>query len=67
VKTWPMTKAERHEMAARYLPPGVSEVYTDATDSAHGHNIAILMRPERWNTADFSDLAEELAEPVTSK
>ncbi|GAB3138157.1 pyridoxamine 5'-phosphate oxidase family protein [Amycolatopsis stemonae] len=61
VKTWPMTKAERHEMAARYLPPGVSEAYTDATDDTHGQNIAIVMRPERWNTSDFSDLAEKLA------
>jgi hypothetical protein len=61
VRTWPMTKAERHEMAARYLPPGVSEAYTDATDSAHGNNIAILMRPDRWNTSDFSDLAEQPA------
>ncbi|SEF30888.1 Pyridoxamine 5'-phosphate oxidase [Amycolatopsis pretoriensis] len=61
VKTWPMTKAERHEMAARYLPPGISEAYTDATDGTHGKNIAIVMRPERWNTRDFSDLAEQLA------
>jgi hypothetical protein len=61
VKTWPMTKEERHEVAARYLPPGVSEAYTDATDASHGNNIAIVMRPERWNTSDFSDLAEQLA------
>jgi hypothetical protein len=61
VKSWPMTKAERHEIAARYLPPDVSEAYTDATDKAHGSNIAIVMRPERWNTADFSDVAEKLA------
>jgi hypothetical protein len=56
-----MTKADRHEVAARYLPPGVSEAYTDATDGTHGYNIAIVMRPERWNTSDFSDLAEQLA------
>lgn len=61
VETWPMTKAERHEMAARYLPPGTSEAYTDATEEAHGRNIAIVMRPERWNTSDFSDIAEQLA------
>jgi Pyridoxamine 5'-phosphate oxidase len=61
VESWPMTKAERHEIAARYLPPGVSEAYTDATDEAHGNNIAIAMRPERWNTSDFSDIAEQLA------
>jgi len=61
VKTWPMTKAERHEVAARYLPPGVSEAYTDATDGTHGSNIAIVMRPERWNTSDFSDLAGQLS------
>ncbi len=61
VKTWPMTKAERHEMAARYLPPGVSEAYTDAMDDTHGSNIAIVMRPERWNTSDFSDVAERLS------
>ena len=23
--------------------------------------VAIVMRPERWNTSDFSDLAEQLA------
>jgi hypothetical protein len=51
----------RHEVAARYLPPAVSEAYTDATDEAHGNNIAIVMRPERWNTSDFSDLAERFA------
>lgn len=61
VKTSPMTKADRHEVAARYLPPGVSEAYTDATDASHGSNIAIVMRPERWNTADFSDLGQQLA------
>ncbi|OXM71606.1 pyridoxamine 5'-phosphate oxidase family protein [Amycolatopsis vastitatis] len=61
VKSWPMTKAERHEIAARYLPPGVSEAYTDAMDEPHGSNIAIVMRPERWNTANFSDIAEKLA------
>src|SRR3569833_3087441 len=38
VKTWPMTKAERHEMAARYLPPGASESYTDAMDVTHWNN-----------------------------
>lgn len=61
VESWPMTKAERHQVAARYLPPGVSEAYTDATDATHGSNIAIVMRPERWNTSDFSDVAEQLA------
>lgn len=61
VNTWPMTKAERTAVAARYLPPGVSEAYTDATDGTHGNNIAIVMRPERWNTSDFSDIAEQLA------
>lgn len=61
VKTWPMTKEERHEMAARYLPPGISEAYTDATDGTHGNNIAIVMRPDHWNTSDFSDLSEQLS------
>ncbi|MCR6485518.1 pyridoxamine 5'-phosphate oxidase family protein [Amycolatopsis sp. OK19-0408] len=60
VESWPMTKAERQEMAARYLPPGTSEAYTDAMDPIHGNNIAIVMRPERWNTSDFSDVGEQL-------
>lgn len=61
VDSWPMTKAERQAMAARYLPPEASAAYTDAMDDAHGNNIAIVMRPERWNTSDFSDVAERLA------
>jgi hypothetical protein len=39
--------------AARYLPPDVSEACTDETDGTRGDNIAIVMRPERWNTSDF--------------
>ncbi|MFJ9784159.1 hypothetical protein ACIRSS_31580 [Amycolatopsis sp. NPDC101161] len=37
------------------------EAYTDATDGTHGDNIAIVMRPERWNTSDFSDVTEQPA------
>ncbi|MFG1639348.1 hypothetical protein ACGFMK_03600 [Amycolatopsis sp. NPDC049252] len=35
-----------------------SEACTDATDEVHGNDIAIVMRPDRWNTSDFSDLGE---------
>lgn len=55
VKSWPMTKEERRMMAARYLSDDASHELTDATDDTLGNNIAILMRPERWNTADFGD------------
>jgi hypothetical protein len=56
----PVTEADRLAMASRYLPPEVAAAYVEATHEGQSGNVAITMRPERWNTADFSDLAQRL-------
>ncbi|WP_020667505.1 pyridoxamine 5'-phosphate oxidase family protein [Amycolatopsis nigrescens] len=60
LETRPVTEEERYEMAARYLGPELAAGYVKATHAAQSGNIAFRMRPERWNTADFSDLADKL-------
>jgi pyridoxamine 5'-phosphate oxidase-like protein len=61
VDSRPITEDERAAMAGRYLPPELAAGYLTATRAAQAGNIAITMRPEMWNTSDFSDLAGELA------
>lgn len=67
VSTAPSTPEERQAMAARYLSPELSRAYVEATEAAQGGNVAITMRPERWNTSDFGNLAEQLRGGVTSR
>ncbi|TDV55136.1 pyridoxamine 5'-phosphate oxidase family protein [Actinophytocola oryzae] len=60
VETRPVTDADRLAMARRYLPPEIAAAYVEATHEEQGGNVSISMRPQRWNTADFTDLAERL-------
>jgi nitroimidazol reductase NimA-like FMN-containing flavoprotein (pyridoxamine 5'-phosphate oxidase superfamily) len=48
----PTSKQERYDMAARYMGDAATD-YVNATEESSAGNIAILMRPERWNTFDF--------------
>jgi nitroimidazol reductase NimA-like FMN-containing flavoprotein (pyridoxamine 5'-phosphate oxidase superfamily) len=49
----PASRQERYDMAARYMGPDQATDYVNATEEAQSGNIAIHMRPERWNTFDF--------------
>ncbi len=49
----PTSKQERFDMAARYLRPDHVTDYVNATEETASGNIAIHMRPQRWNTFDF--------------
>lgn len=59
VEVRPTTEQERLEMAARYMPLEVATAYVGLAPEGY-EIVAISMRPERWNTADFADLAEHL-------
>jgi nitroimidazol reductase NimA-like FMN-containing flavoprotein (pyridoxamine 5'-phosphate oxidase superfamily) len=48
----PTSKQERYDMAARYMGDAAAD-YVNATEKTDSRNVAILMRPERWNTFDF--------------
>src|SRR5690242_14312633 len=48
----PTSKHERFDMAARYLGDDAAD-YVNATEESAANNIAIHMRPQRWNTFDF--------------
>ncbi|WP_253772696.1 pyridoxamine 5'-phosphate oxidase family protein [Goodfellowiella coeruleoviolacea] len=60
VATRPVTEDQRRAFAERYLGPDLAAAYVAATHEGQAGNVAITLRPERWNTADFSDLAEQL-------
>jgi hypothetical protein len=49
----PASRQERYDMAARYMGPDQATDYVNATEETESGNIAIHMRPERWNTFDF--------------
>ncbi|MFI1105762.1 pyridoxamine 5'-phosphate oxidase family protein, partial [Streptomyces melanogenes] len=49
----PTSRQERFDMAARYMGPDRATGYINATEDTAADNIAIYMRPERWNTFDF--------------
>ena len=48
----PTSKQERLDMAARYMGDAAAG-YVNATEDSSAGNVAIYMRPERWNTFDF--------------
>lgn len=48
----PASWQERYDMAARYMGADVAIAYVNANETESG-NVAIHMRPERWNTFDF--------------
>lgn len=55
----PVTEEERLARARHYLPEEAAIAYVKATPHQSA-NVVVTMRPERWNTADFSDLTEAL-------
>ena len=55
VGTRPVREEDRLAMASRYLSPEVAAAYVEATAEGQSGNVAITMRPERWNTADLAD------------
>lgn len=48
----PTSKQERFDMAARYMGDAAAG-YVDESEGSSADNVAIYMRPERWNTFDF--------------
>ncbi|SDW36738.1 Pyridoxamine 5'-phosphate oxidase [Amycolatopsis xylanica] len=47
------SKREGYEMAVRYMGPDRATGYVNSTEKTSAGNVAISMRPERWNTFDF--------------
>lgn len=56
VDTRPVTEADRLSMAERYVGAELGARYVEVTHEAQRGNVAITMRPERWNTASFDDM-----------
>jgi nitroimidazol reductase NimA-like FMN-containing flavoprotein (pyridoxamine 5'-phosphate oxidase superfamily) len=54
----PASKQERYDMAARYLLPSHIDGYINSTEETAAGDVAIYMRPERWNTFDFRGMLE---------
>jgi len=54
------TEEERLAMAARYMSRELAAAYVEMTREVQSDNVVIAMRPARWHTADFSDLADRL-------
>ncbi|MFE9611813.1 pyridoxamine 5'-phosphate oxidase family protein [Streptomyces sp. NPDC006012] len=67
VETVPSTEDERNEIARRYVEPERVAAFLEATYETHATNVAISMRPERWNAIDFSDVAAQIAEHVPTR
>jgi nitroimidazol reductase NimA-like FMN-containing flavoprotein (pyridoxamine 5'-phosphate oxidase superfamily) len=61
VEVRPVTEQERFAMAARYMPEEIAAVYIEATRERQAGNVAITMRPDRWNTEDYADVVEQLS------
>jgi nitroimidazol reductase NimA-like FMN-containing flavoprotein (pyridoxamine 5'-phosphate oxidase superfamily) len=49
----PASKREGYEMAARYMGPDRATDYVNAAETTAAGNVAIHLRPQRWNTVDF--------------
>lgn len=60
VEVRPVTEQEGRAMANRYVPPEFVAGYLESTREESARNVAIIMRPDRWNTADFADFVEEV-------
>ena len=57
----PVTEEDRLAMATRYVPDEFVAAYLESTREDQAGMVAISMRPDRWNTADFADLVEQLS------
>ncbi|WP_280232848.1 pyridoxamine 5'-phosphate oxidase family protein [Nocardia cyriacigeorgica] len=53
----PMTEAQHHEMAARFLPAENVAGYLRAS-SQFGEQVVVFMRPEHWLSADLGNSAD---------
>ena len=49
----PGTDVLLREIAARYLPPDKAAAYVEWVKAELGEQVAIYLRPERWQTADL--------------
>jgi nitroimidazol reductase NimA-like FMN-containing flavoprotein (pyridoxamine 5'-phosphate oxidase superfamily) len=49
----PASKQEGFDLAERYMGADRATAYVNATERTTPRNVAISMRPERWNTVDF--------------
>ncbi|MBM7091973.1 pyridoxamine 5'-phosphate oxidase family protein [Streptomyces sp. NPDC012461] len=56
VDTTPATVGLLREISARYLPAEKVDGYVDYAWEAHGDQIVIRMRPERWVSSDLGSL-----------
>lgn len=60
VDTRPVTEEQRLAMAERYAGAEYGARYVEHTYEAQHGNVAITMRPERWNTSSFDDIVAAL-------
>lgn len=60
VDTRPVTREQRLAMAERYTGVEYGARYVEHTEETQSGNVAITMRPERWNTASFDDVVTAL-------
>ncbi|MGW6291717.1 pyridoxamine 5'-phosphate oxidase family protein [Streptomyces sp. NPDC055058] len=56
VDTTPATVERLREISARYLPAEKVDGYVDYAWEAHGDQVVIRMRPERWVSSDLGSL-----------
>ncbi|MFJ9664419.1 pyridoxamine 5'-phosphate oxidase family protein [Streptomyces sp. NPDC101219] len=56
VDTTPATVERLREISARYLPAAKVDGYVDYAWEAHGDQVVIRMRPERWVSSDLGSL-----------
>ncbi|MFE7563489.1 pyridoxamine 5'-phosphate oxidase family protein [Kitasatospora sp. NPDC057500] len=52
---------ERAALAHRYLPPATAAAYLLATAEQLTADVTVRMRPERWLSADFTAVTEQIA------
>ncbi|MET8698773.1 pyridoxamine 5'-phosphate oxidase family protein [Kitasatospora sp. NPDC058032] len=52
---------ERAALAHRYLPPATAAAYLLATAEQLTADVTVRMRPERWLSADFAPVTEQIA------
>ncbi|MFF7453180.1 pyridoxamine 5'-phosphate oxidase family protein [Kitasatospora sp. NPDC008115] len=52
---------ERAALAHRYLPPATAAAYLLATAEQLTADVTVRMRPERWLSADFTTVTEQIA------
>jgi hypothetical protein len=50
---------DSRRMAHRYFGPELGDLYTDS--QSDDSSLVFTMRPERWRTVDYSQLAESLS------